>query len=225
MKKVLKTFANINILIGIILMIIPIAFLSFINFAPKAETNVFEAQKEDKILSTAIFAQSDVKPTPKYTFKDPFTATVVNETKVKPLQFVVGNTVTTTGATVQVSGIKINTTIYESTNQEAALAAGVWRDPNYGTPDNNELPIVLAAHRWGENNISWDWRNANLFTEFDQLKGGEIVTINWNGKQYRYQVNAIETSNHVSKLADLIMYTCIDYYSPERIIVYATLIR
>lgn len=207
-------------------MVLPIGFLIFLNL-PKDSAAEFDAKKEDTVLSTPIFDEKESTTAPKYTFKDPFVNTAKEEVVVKetPLAFTVGDTVTTTGANIQIAGFPLYATIHESTNQEAALAQGVWRDPKYGTPDNNDIPIVLAAHRWGENTFSWDYRNRNLFTQFDQIKGGEIVSINWNNKVYKYQINKIETSDHVTKTDDLIMYTCIDYYSSERIIVYATRIN
>lgn len=223
MKSIVKAFANINILIGAILMVLPIGMVIFLNL-PKETAAAYDSAKEDTLLTQPVITEaSTITSGPKYTFKDPFVElTPAVPIKEKPLEFTVGAGVSTTGATVQISTLPLNTTIYESNNIEAALAQGVWRDPKYGTPDNNDLPVILAAHRWGENSFSWDYRNKNLFTEFDQLKGGEIVTITWNGKVYQYQITSIETQDHVTKLADLILYTCVDYYSSQRIIVYAT---
>lgn len=227
MKKLLKLSANINIALGCTLVLIPVLLLAYFNLGPRYQVlAAFQPERETEVLSQNIFdgERGEVKQG-KYTFTDPFST---NNTVVKPLVFnVPENTVSTTGATIQISdsGLSINTQIYESQNASLALDSGVWRDPTQGTPDNNISPVVLAAHRWGENNLSWDYRNKNLFTEFDKLKGGEIVTINWNGKVYKYKINYIEQNSHVTRTADLIMYTCIDYTSVNKIIVYATLVK
>jgi sortase (surface protein transpeptidase) len=228
MEKVLKLLANLNIFIGVLLVIIPVGFLLYFILGPKyAIVEAFQPDKENAILSSGILA-SELKTTSAYTFKDPFTTQVVEEIAEPPLVFSVPETgVSTTGARIRIegNGLEVDTLIYESRDVLAALNQGVWRDPTMGTPDNNKQPIVLAAHRWGENNLSWDWRNKNLFTEFDQLKGGEIVTITWNNKDYRYRISSIENGTHVSKSSDLIMYTCVDFLSDQKIIVYADIIR
>ncbi|MEO6729042.1 MAG: sortase [Candidatus Dojkabacteria bacterium] len=227
MEKLLKVSANFNIMLGCTLVLIPVLLLAYFNLGPRYQVlAAFQPERESELLVQNIFdgERGDVKQG-KYTFADPFTTT---STKIKPLTFIVPeNKVTTTGANIQISdsGLSIDTQIFESQNASLALDSGVWRDPTQGTPDNNTLPVVLAAHRWGENNLSWDYRNKNLFTEFDKLKGGEIVTINWNNVAYKYKVTFVEQNSHVTRSGDLIMYTCIDYTSVNKIIVYAELVK
>lgn len=226
MEKLIKISANFNIILGCTLVLIPVLLLTYFNLGPRYQVlAAFQPERESELLTQNIFEgeRGDVKQAP-YKFTDPF----ANQTKVKPLAFVVPeNTVSTTGATIQIndSGLSINTQIFESQNTPLALDSGVWRDPTQGTPDNNTSPVVLAAHRWGENNLSWNYRNTNLFTEFDKLKGGETVTITWNNVVYKYKISFIEQNSHVTRTADLIMYTCIDYTSVSKIIVYAELIK
>src|ERR1051326_8451956 len=98
MRKAVKTFANINIIIGVLLMIVPIGLLIFVNIGQKGEVlAAFEPQKEDAILTTPII---DTASANKYTFTDPFLSDTYKAPKIKPLQFSVNDSVTTTGASI-----------------------------------------------------------------------------------------------------------------------------
>lgn len=220
MQNKLKTIANINIALGVTLLVLPIiVLLYYILFAtPNKVDAQYDPNKESDIITQPIFDN----PT---SFKDPFLNEDLGE--IKPLDFYIPNyEATDIGTRINIESIGLNTTVYESKVPTFGLTAGVWRDPLYGVPDRkNSGPIIIAAHRWGEDWFSWDYRYQNLFTKFDQLEVGDEVVITWNNREYKYAIRAVEEGTNVTQSADLIMYTCIYYNSPERIFVYADLVR
>lgn len=219
MNKQIKTFANINIVLGVVLLILPIAILLYyILFSPQKVEATYDPTKESDIITQPIFDQNVES------FKDPFLNDNLSE--VKPLDFYIPNyEATDIGTRISIPSVGLNTTVYESKVPSLGLAAGVWRDPLYGVPDRaNTGPIILAAHRWGEDWFSWEYRYKNLFTKFDQLKAGDEVKIIWNNREYKYIIRSTEEGTQVTQNADLIMYTCIYYNSPLRIFVYADLV-
>lgn len=215
MSNKIKTIANINITVGVIMLVLPIFILLYYIFisTPQKVGALYSPDKENEIIAKPIF-------TDRSTIKDPF-ATGSNE--VQPLEFNIPNyEAIDIGTRIRIPTIGLDTTVYESKSPTYGLGAGVWRDPLYGAPDRpSNGPTVLAAHRWGEDRFSWEYRYANLFTKFDQLKEGERITITWNNTEYDYVIRHIEQNTQVTGNADLIMYTCVYYNSPERIFVYA----
>lgn len=204
--------------IGVSLMLLPIGLLGFEFIFPEgiAEAKDFNVKKENDILLEPIFTKNAVK------FKDPFLQIDNKELNEPPFQFnVPANSVTNIGATLRIPSIGVNTIINESLNAELALESGVWRDPKQGTPDRYDQPIVLGAHRWGAESLSWEYRTQHLFYKFDQIQPGQMVEITWNNKTYRFKIRKMEQNFVVNDTADLIMYTCVYYGSPERYIVYA----
>ncbi len=220
MQKRVQTAIQAIGFFGVFLMILPIGILAYTLIFPEGalvNAEEFNTDKENKILLEPIFtAKEAVK------FKDPFLAIKNEDLNEPPLQFEVPiDNVVTTGATIRIPSIGVSTTIYESQNAERALEYGVWRDPLHGTPDRFGQPIVMAAHRWGSESLSWEWRYQNLFNKFDQLKVGETVEITWNNKSYTFKIRQIDQNFVVTQYSDLILYTCVYYGSPERYIVYA----
>lgn len=223
MKKMLKVFANMNILMGVILLVTPIGFLTYYAVFPGSKVEaLYDASKENEIIVQPIFTDENKPKKSNYDFKDPFGGRLNSETLIKPLEFTVpANDVADIGTRIRIPSLKIDTSVYESWNIENALVKGVWRDPKHGTPDRFGEPVVIAAHRWGENWFSWEYRKQHLFADFDQLQTGKEVIIIWNNVEYKYMIDHIEQNTYVSRSADLILYTCVDYNSSERIIVYA----
>ncbi len=118
--------------------------------------------------------------------------------------------------------IKVRGEIHEGENWEQILKTGVWRVPNFGTPENNDLPIILAAHRWGY--VTWtnSFRTLNSFYNLPKLKVGDQVELVWNQRKYVYEVYQEETGPAITDYnADLILYTCELWNSPTRIFKYA----
>ena len=112
--------------------------------------------------------------------------------------------------------------LHEGTDWESILKLGVWRIPDFGSPEDNSTPIILAAHRWGY--LSWSnaFRKLNSFFNLPKLKSGDEIRLIWNQRQYTYQVySASEGAQITDYSANLILYTCQLWNSPIRIFVYA----
>lgn len=112
--------------------------------------------------------------------------------------------------------------IHEGTDWESALKLGVWRVPDFGSPENSSLPIILAAHRWGYLDWSAAFRKLNSFYSLPQLAVGDTVKIIWNQRPYEYKVYSTSTGTKITEYkANLILYTCQLWNSPIRFFVYA----
>jgi LPXTG-site transpeptidase (sortase) family protein len=203
MKKLTHILANLNIVVGIFLAATSVLFLVF----PQQKTISADERKRDR--ETAIIQ------------KDLFTEKK-EEVKVPEVILVPENEAVTYGSTIKVPSVGIDTSIYESKNINAALDKGVWRMPEHGTPANEGTTTVLAAHRWGPDNMPTEKRIKDLFYSLDKVNTGDVIEINWNGETYTYVVKDKEENSIVSKKpGDLILVTCKYYNSSMRIIVYA----
>lgn len=128
---------------------------------------------------------------------------------------------------ILVSSIGVDTDIEEATydNYEAALKKGVWRVSNFGQPDLLGAPVILAAHRYGY--LAWTntFRHKSSFYNLPKVKVGDVVTIYWQQRAYKYGVYKTENGTAITDYsADLILYTCENLNGEERIFVYAKLI-
>ena len=121
-----------------------------------------------------------------------------------------------------VDKIGVKGAIHEGTNWEEILKTGIWRVPDFGTPENNSLPIILAAHRWGYLDWSAAFRKLNSFYSLPKMVVGDQVTIYWGQRPFHYTVYATATNTQITDYsANLILYTCQMWNSPERFFVYA----
>lgn len=123
--------------------------------------------------------------------------------------------------------IGVDTKIEEATynNYESALEKGVWRVSNFGQPNKAGVPIILAAHRYGY--LAWtnSYRHYNSFYNLPKVKVGDVVTIDWQQREYVYGVYKTENGKEITDYsADLILYTCESLSGEERIFVYAKLL-
>lgn len=111
-------------------------------------------------------------------------------------------------------------------NYEEALKVGVWRVPDFGTPYDRKLPVILAAHRYGYLKWSIPYRLKNSFYSLPKVKVGDTVEIIWRQRKYVYEVYAEGKGEEISDYsADLILYTCESLTSPVRIFKYARLLQ
>jgi hypothetical protein len=118
--------------------------------------------------------------------------------------------------------IGVKGAIHEGTDWEAILKTGIWRVPDFGTPESNQLPIILAAHRWGYLDWSAAFRKLNSFYSLPKLVVGDTIEIIWNQRPYTYKIYAISSGTKITDYsANLILYTCQMWDSPVRIFVYA----
>ncbi len=124
--------------------------------------------------------------------------------------------------------IGVDTGIVETTleNHEDALKKGVWRVPDFGTPELREYPTILAAHRFGY--LAWTntYRRQNSFFNLPKLKVGDTVEIVWKQRKYLYEIYKEEKGDEITDYtANLILYTCETLDSSAKIFRYARLLR
>jgi sortase (surface protein transpeptidase) len=118
--------------------------------------------------------------------------------------------------------IGVKGAIHEGTDWESLLKLGIWRVPDFGTPADTSTPLILAAHRWGYLNWSAAFRKLNSFYNLPKLAVGDTITVIWDQRPYEYKVYSTETGTKITEYnANLILYTCQLWNSPERFFVYA----
>ncbi len=109
---------------------------------------------------------------------------------------------------------------------EEVLKQGVWRAPDFGTPDKRDKPTILVAHRYGYLRWSNLFRRRNSFYNLTKLKEGDMVEVIWRQRKYVYAVYDESEGEKIEDYsADLILYTCRDLTSNVRIFKYAKLLR
>lgn len=126
-----------------------------------------------------------------------------------------------------IPSIGVNTGVQEATadNYETALKKGVWRVSDFGAPNDNGKPIILAAHRFGY--LAWtdSYRHKNSFYNLPKVETGDLVEIDWNQRKYLYEIYAVSKGKEILDYsADLILYTCQTLSGEEKVFVYTRLI-
>jgi sortase (surface protein transpeptidase) len=112
--------------------------------------------------------------------------------------------------------------INENSNADLGLKSGIWRVNNFGSPEEVNLPIIIAAHRFGYTTWSRDFRQHNTFYKLPDTKVGDVVTIRWGQRIYKYEITRVTEGTQIDDYtSDLILYTCKFLKSPERILRYA----
>ena len=135
------------------------------------------------------------------------------------------------GHYLSIPAIGVDTVLWEASTDEyeSALKRGVWRVPDFGSPDEvsakaGKRPMILAAHRFGY--VSWTqaYRIQNSFYNLPKLKVGDTIEVMWDQRRYSYTVEQVVEGTEIDDYAsDLILYTCKFLVSPLRVFVYATL--
>ena len=118
--------------------------------------------------------------------------------------------------------IGVRGVIHEGTDWEKTLRQGIWRVPDFGTPEDTTYPMIIAAHRWGYLEWSAAFRKLNSFYSLPKLKVGDIIKVVWNQRPFEYKVYSTGIGTKIAEYkANLILYTCQMWNSPERYFVYA----
>lgn len=110
---------------------------------------------------------------------------------------------------------KIGVNIHYGTDGKASLDEGaLWRYPDRGNPEKGGN-FIIAAHRFSIQPTPGGTIKASPFYHLDQLKKGDQILVDYNGKRYGYTVaktfgvkpNAIsiEAPSDTEKLT---LYTC-----------------
>lgn len=122
---------------------------------------------------------------------------------------------------LRIASIGVDSEISQEQDADEGLEDGIWMVPNFGTPEINDLPIIIAAHRFGYVYWSSDFRQKSSFYNLPKLKVGDRVQIIWNQRSYEYEVYKAEDNTQITDYeADLILYTCRMYNSPARVFRY-----
>jgi hypothetical protein len=109
---------------------------------------------------------------------------------------------------------------------ETALSRGVWRVPDFGSPADRSLPLILSAHRFGYLKWTNTFRRENSFYNLPKLEVGDRVYVVWEKRKYIYEIYRGDEGREITDYqADLILYTCKFLESPQRIFRYAMLVR
>lgn len=145
---------------------------------------------------------------------------ITPETKEIPLPDVDPSLPKENGLLIDKIGVK--GLVHEGTDWEKILKLGIWRVPNFGTPEDNSKPIILAAHRWGYLDWSAAFRKLNSFYSLPKLAVGDTIKVIWNQRPYEYKVYSVSSGTKITEYnANLILYTCQMWNSPVRFFVYA----
>lgn len=128
------------------------------------------------------------------------------------------------GLVIEKIGVKGE--IHEGTDWQNILKQGIWRVPDFGSPEENGLPIIIAAHRWGYLEWSAAFRKLNSFYSLPKLVPGDTIKIIWNQRPFEYKVYSTSTGTGITEYkANLILYTCQMWNSPIRFFVYAIKVK
>jgi hypothetical protein len=122
--------------------------------------------------------------------------------------------------------IGVRTEFKDNVEPEEAMQSGVWKVPDYGLPGQLNMPVILAAHRFG-----WDWWwqsdywRYNSFYLLPETEPGDRVEIISDQRKWVYEIYAGEEGTDITDYeADMILYTCKFLTSPLRHFRYARLI-
>lgn len=122
--------------------------------------------------------------------------------------------------------IGVRTPLQPTETPEEALQTGVWQVPDFGEPGSRELPMILAAHRYG---WQWWWKTDywkyHSFYLLPDTQPGDRVEVIADQRKWVYEIYAGEEGEEITDYtADLILYTCKFLQSPVRHFRYARLI-
>jgi sortase (surface protein transpeptidase) len=123
---------------------------------------------------------------------------------------------------ILIPSIQVSSPIGDSTNPEDSLRNGSWIASDFGNPEEDSLPIIIAAHRFGY--VYWDRETRDRLSYYNlpKTKVGDTIEIIWNQRKYIYEIFDIDDSTYIKSYdADLIIYTCKYFNSPQRIFRYA----
>ena len=130
---------------------------------------------------------------------------------------------------IYIPKIGVNADIQTDENPDIALENGPWIVPDYADPESRFLqesfrPILIASHRFGYSSWSQEKRNSISFFNLPNTGIDDTIIIVWNQREYIYTIFDMDESTFVRETdADLILYTCMYYNSPNRIFRYAYL--
>jgi len=122
--------------------------------------------------------------------------------------------------------IGVRTPMQPTETPEEALATGIWWVPDFGGPGYDELPMILAGHRYG---WKWWWRDDywkyHSFNLLPNTEPGDRIEIISGQRKWIYEIYAGAEGDEITDYdADLILYTCKFLTGPIRHFRYARII-
>lgn len=213
-KKFLNSILNFNILIGTILVIASTGILIYL-LVPQIIYTVFPQASENEIISINYPVTTEEQLEQRLSDRQ--------DTRDQAPQLPPKDPSLPTAPTLSITKAGIDTRIYQDNDSNAALNKGPWMVPDHGDPLENDLPIIIASHRFGAIGWTKEERELRSFNKLPDLRSGDTVNIAWDQRLFEYQVYMVEESTQITDYnADLILYTCkVIWQSPVRIFVYA----
>ncbi len=211
-KKSLNIFAKANIILGIFAIVFATITVLFIGFPQLFHFfNLGSTQAELATLTQSL--DSDFQ---RYGEEVEEEEEEEEEDPLPPIDKVLPE-----GNLLIIPKIGVEGEIYEGENSEKLLEKGIWRVDNFGTPEDN-IVTILASHRFGYITWSNEHRQKNSFYNLPKTRVGDTFEIVWNQRLYEYEIYRVEEGTEISDYtADIILYTCKLYNSPDRIFRYA----
>ena len=216
-KTLIKIFANINIALGIIAILFATTTVLFIGFPQLFQFfNLSSPETELATLTQPI--ESDFEGyNPK---KEKIEEEEIQKREMPDLDFSLPNK-----KILNIPKIGVEGEVLEGEDYNTLLEQGIWRVNDFGTPED-ELVMILASHRFGYITWTTEHRNRNSFYHLPKTGVGDYIEIVWNQRLYQYEIYKVEENTEITDYsADLILYTCKLYNSPDRIFRYANRIN
>lgn len=204
-KKILKTLSRIYLIGGILLILAAFAALS-VSFYPTIWYSLrAEASDEDSVSIAQVIEEIDTEVEKE---KEEITIPPFDETLPEK-------------NIIRISSIGVDSEIIQNSDPYKGLLKGTWIVPEFGTPPENDLPVIIAAHRFGYTSWSSEFRYKSSFFNLPKTKTGDSVQIIWEQRLYEYEIYKVEDETQITDYdADLILYTCRMYNSPIRVFRY-----
>ncbi len=122
--------------------------------------------------------------------------------------------------------IGVRSVLQPTIKPDEALATGLWWVPDFGQPGDVDLPMIVAAHRYG---WQWWWKTDywkyHSFYLLPDTEPGDRIEVISDQRKWVYEIYAGEEGEQITDYdADLILYTCKYLQSPIRHFRYARLI-
>lgn len=130
------------------------------------------------------------------------------------------------GSWIIIPKIGVHTQLRATADPNVALAEGVWHVPDFGMPGDRDLPMIVAAHRYG---WKWWWKDDywkyHSFYLLPDTQPGDRIEVIADKRKWVYEIYAGEEGEEIRDYdADLILYTCKFLKGPVRHFRYARLI-
>ena len=209
-KKVLKALSKIYLVFGIVLIFFAFSIIA-ITFYPQIwySVSTTATETEAATIQEQLTEIEEYEPEEVEEIEEP-------ETTLPPL-----DTSLPKEKMLRIASIGVDSEISEKLSADEGLEEGIWIVPDFGTPEINDLPIIIAAHRFGYVYWSSDFRQKSSFYNLPKLKVGDRVQVIWDQRSYEYEVYKAEDNTQITDYeADLILYTCRMYNSPVRVFRY-----